>query len=70
MTKSPEFYPRYVKAVFHRGKAEKLPMSYIDQEAQRVLNPDEMQSFYAVLESMIQSGEVVRDGEMLHLAQQ
>jgi len=65
--KSPEFFKRYVTAVFHRGRAEKLPMSYIIQEAERVLEPAELQQFLAEIETMVQEGRILRDGEMLQL---
>lgn len=69
MSKSPDFFQRYVTAVFHRGKAEKLPMSYLVQEAERVLNPDEMQQFLAIIETMVQEGKILRDGDMLQLVE-
>lgn len=69
MSKAPEFFKRYVTAVFHRGKAEKLPVSYLTQEAERVLTPDEMQQFFAEIETMVQEGKILRDGEMLQLVE-
>lgn len=67
MSKSPDFYKNYIPALFRRGKAEKLPMSYLTQEAERVLNPDEMKLFHQELENMIQNGDVLRDEDMLRL---
>lgn len=67
MAKSPAFYKRYVTAVFHRGRATNLPLSYIEQEARRVLDARELELFHAEIEAMIQEGELLRQGEMLRL---
>lgn len=70
MSKSPDFYKRYITAVFHRGKSEKLPLEYIMKQARMVLKSDELQILQQEIDTMIESGAIVCEGDMLQLQQQ
>ncbi len=62
MTKDLSFYPRFVLAVFRRGKAETLPYSYLEDEARKVLKGDELEEFQAALQTMVNQGQIVQAG--------
>lgn len=60
MTKTPEFFPRFIEAIFRRGKAEALPMSYIDKEVERMLPPEERDVLYAEFQKMVEAGLIAK----------
>lgn len=63
MEKPDIFYPRFVRAIFKRGKAEALPMSYIQNQARAVLTPEELDIFNKTMENMVNDGRLARKGE-------
>ena len=58
MSKAPEFYPRFIQALFHRGKAEVLPMSYLLDQAKKVLSGDELATMQRVFSEMVAEGRI------------
>jgi hypothetical protein len=67
MKKAPQFYKRYIVAVFRRGKADRLPLQYILGEAKRVLKPEEMEKLQPTLDELVAQGNLEREGEFLIL---
>ena len=60
MAKKPEFYERYLIAVFRRGRAKEIPMSYINKQAGSVLKKDEMEAMEDALKRLVESNVVVQ----------
>ena len=58
---------RFMQAVFTRGKSEYLPLDYIQQQAAKVIDPDEMNRIKPVLDEMAAEGlvEVTEEGYKL-----
>ncbi len=67
MSKAPQFYKRYILAVFRRGKSNTLPLHYILGEAKKVLKPDEMEKLNPTLDELVEQGKLEREGEFLKL---
>lgn len=67
MNKEPQFYDRYVRAVFARSKAETIPHEYIRKQAEQVMDEEELKIFEETLEKLIEQGVVERDGDMFTL---
>ncbi len=67
MAKSPEFYPRFVVALYHRGKAKALPLTYLQGEAEKVLKADELELFLATLARLESEGAITRQDDKLVL---
>ncbi|THB64359.1 MAG: hypothetical protein D6E12_14980 [Desulfovibrio sp.] len=59
MAKTAEFYPRYIEALFKRGKADVLPMDYLMDEARKVLDADELETMKRVFSEMVAEGRIL-----------
>ncbi len=70
MAKSTDFYKRYVVALFHRGKADRLPLEYIEREARKVLSTEEMEALHAHMQEMITQGALTREDDFYTLCPQ
>ncbi len=69
MSKNTEFYQNYVHALFKRGKAQKLPLTYLYSQAEKVLNPDEITIFSQIIDSMLEQGALLREDDLLFFAE-
>ncbi len=70
MSKAPQFYERYIVAVFKRGRSGSLPMDYILGEAKRVLKEDEMDKLQSTLNEMVTKGDLLREGDFFRLKEE
>jgi len=67
MAKDEAFYQSYVKALYKRGKSDSISREYINKQAVRVMKPEELERFQALLDDLIARGVIVDDGKELRL---
>ncbi len=67
MAKSSDFYPRYILALFRRGRADELPVEYIRTQASQTLNDEEMRLFEQALDDAVSQGVLLATGTSYRL---